>query len=173
MKYLVYSLIVFGLTVITHFIFRWLRPMKKVDAVPILAIALFWSGVYALSIISSNSFSKIHATDASFWNTPLFFTSLLLYFLFVTSYFLLHIMTVHESPSIAAVLSIKFHKKASSAELIAEWPDKRLVFPRLEDLVTSGCLLYADGKYHLRPLGQVIVRIVAGYQQLLNLQVGG
>lgn len=173
MKFLLLSLIFFILMIATHFLFCKFRKNRKVDATLISLIALFWLAIFIIFLILTDRFLTTHDHHLTLWNMPLVLTSILIYLSLVPFYFLTHLNTVHQSPSLAILLSFRSRKNLIHKQLIQEWPDEKLITPRLIDLLISRCVSFRKGKYYLLPRGKLIVRITQNYQKLLNLNIGG
>lgn len=156
-------LMCFSFTVIAHIIrCRFLAP-NKLYAKIFIQFALIGLGVHLLFGIFINEVGL-----------RLFWTSILLYILFIPIYLIVYVSTILMSPSKKILLALSASKEGLSyADLLTVLNGDELIRLRLDELVESGCLIKNDNGFQLSSNGQRIFQFIKGYQFITKRKIRG
>jgi hypothetical protein len=115
---------------------------------------------------------KFTSGSTSLWFTPFIAGSTALYILLIPTYLVFYFSTVQVSPSKKIMLLLN-ERPMSFQDLNGYFKDDQLIAPRIEELLSTGCLARREGRYALTFSGCQMARLYALYQTVLGRKKGG
>ncbi|OGH59281.1 MAG: hypothetical protein A3G34_03080 [Candidatus Lindowbacteria bacterium RIFCSPLOWO2_12_FULL_62_27] len=170
MFWLAMGVLFFLLFVATHILLARAGVMC-VELPKLLGLAVLWLAVYGAVWAVGGGMPA----GTGFWNVPLAFTSMALFFLFCLCYILECNLVPYGSPSmkILEFVNRSAGAEASHVQLKDYLTGERIVQSRLDDLVASGYIAFDGARYTLQPGGRRVARLMRAYRQLFRLEAGG
>gem|GEM_PF-1486459 len=104
---------------------------------------------------------------------PLYGTATVIYALLIPTYLIFYFSTQQTSPSKKILVLLAHNGPLSLDELLIHFSDQELIFPRIQDLITTRCVLEHKGWYVLTPSGTMMCKAYQIYQMILGRSKGG
>ena len=108
-----------------------------------------------------------------FLGMPLYGTATVMYVLLIPTYLIFYFSTQQVSPSKKILVLLAQNGSMSFDELLVHFSDKEFFSQRIQDLITTRCVIEHDGWYVLTPAGSRMSMVYQIYQSILGRGKGG
>jgi hypothetical protein len=165
---MVYGIAVFLACMVLHIVI-WRMKTPWVSSLILLVVFLFVPSVFFCFFMVSDFIKK-----ALSLNTIELLEILLLHVSFSSAYIASYpaVRAVSPSLDILIMISSSPSQKKTMEELKQDFAKKRLVSARVDDLKAYRLIVEKEGRFELRPIAVVIVKLFVFYRQLLGLSIG-
>lgn len=171
MAYMLFSLLLFCASVFFHVLFCRRTSTPGLHARVFIYIALFFLAVYILGVYLVGQKGPL---DPRFlWGMPFKTTAGIIFVLLAPMYLFFYVRTQLTSPSKTTLLCLYQHGSLSYAQILKYIQEEDFINTRLTDLITSGCVRQAEGRYTISPSGLKIAMVLKFMQMLLGRGMGG
>jgi len=171
MGYVLFSLLLFCVSVMTHILFCRVTAKSGLQAKAFILITFVFLGVYAFGVWAIQQAGVLPLQ--SLWGLPFKITAGIIFFLLAPVYLCFYVLTQLTSPSKKILLTISQRGELSRADILASVQEEDFIMTRLNDLCASGCVTQINGRYTLTSEGQKIAAILNFMQFTLGRNVGG
>jgi hypothetical protein len=171
MFYVVFALLMFIVSVMTHIFFCRRQPKTNLQARAYIYISVFFIIIYILGVWLVGHEGLLQA--GSWWGMPLKVAAGVMFVLLVPIYLSFYVLTQLMSPSKKILLSLAARGNLTYGQLLTCIEEEDFIGTRLNDLVTSGCVKQTEGRYVLGLPGQKIAVILNIMQRVLGRNIGG
>ena len=171
MFYILFSLILFCLSVVTHIYFCRRLPKTSLQARAYIFIAVLCLIIY-IAGVDAVQHSRL-LDPASLLGLPLIMTGGIIFILLIPVYLSFYVLTQLMSPSKKILLSLLARGSLTYKQLLAYVEEEDFINTRLKDLCTSGCVRQMEGRYVLSVSGRKIATLLDIMQLVLGRNIGG
>ena len=136
MAYVLFALLLFCASVITHIFYCRKSPKSQLHAKAFIFIAILYLIFYAIGVLVVSQAGMLHAQ--SLWGAPFKITSGVIFLLLIPVYLSFYVLTQLMSPSKKILLTLAHRGSLSYADILLCIQDGDFIDSRLSHLVSSG-----------------------------------
>ena len=171
MAYVLFAFLLFCASVMTHIIFCRSKPKSGLHVKAFILIAILFLVVYAVGVWAVQQAGTLQAQPV--WGLPFQFSAGLIFVLLVPVYLILYVPTQLMSPSKKILLTVASRGNLSFGDIVLCVQEEDFINTRLRDLVSTGCVQKAEGRYLLNESGKKIAAFLNIMQFILGRNIGG
>lgn len=171
MRLILISFGVFGIVSLSHLLLCRVAFFRKFRFPALAVLSLL--GLANVMLVAAIQSTIVSSLTKDLWLQPLASTSVFLYALLMSSYFVFFANAGIESPTKRILDFTRKNKKVSAQELSSVVTDEHFVLERLKALEEFNLAKFESGVYRLTTRGLVIAGLLRWYGKLLDRKPGG